>query len=94
MAFYKFQAFEEVSTLLKFILKRGSEFLNSVSDVVGVKHLDIFGTYYILDTSKPEQKYSVLPAEEAAYFLKINEYESLRHMQSQYLINVSRGILM
>ena len=58
------------------------------SEVVGFKHLHIFGTYYILDTSKKEAKYSVLSAEEAAYALTINENENL---QSQYLINVSIG---
>ena len=84
----------EVSTLLKFILKRGNEFLSSVSDVIGIKNLDIFGIYYILDTSKPpEQKCLILPAEDAAFILRINEYESLRHMQSEYLINVSRDIM-
>ena len=60
-----------------------------VSEILGFKHLDIFGTYYILDTSKKEAKYSVLSAEEATYALTIKENENLRHLQSNYLINVS-----
>lgn len=91
--FIMFQAFEEVSALLKFILQRGKDFFYSASHVLGIKHLDIFGMYYILDASKTEKKCSVLPAEEAAVILRINDYESLRHMQSQYLINVSRNIM-
>ena len=45
--------------------------------------------YLILDTEIEGQKYLVLPAEQAATLLRISDAESLRNIQSQYLINVS-----
>jgi hypothetical protein len=51
-------------------------------------HLDIFGIYFILDTEAQGQKYSVLTAEQAGAQLRISDTESLRNLQSQYLINV------
>ena len=57
--------------------------------VVGFDQLDLFGMYYILDNSKAGQKYSILTAEEAATVLTIGDYNTLRDMLSQYLINVS-----
>ena len=46
--------------------------------------------YCILDTSRAKQKYVVVPAEDARHLLRIHDHESLRNMQSQYLINVSK----
>ena len=61
-----------------------------ISGLVGFEHLDIFGIYYILDTSKTAQKYSVLPAEIAALVLRIKRSDSFRHMHIEFLVNVSR----
>ena len=76
--------FKEIVRLLSSKFTYGGAY---VSEDVGFKHPDIFGTYYILDTSKTEAKYSVLSAEQAAYALTVNESENLGHLQSQYLIN-------
>ena len=53
-------------------------------------YLNIFGMYYILDTSKQKEQLTVLPAEKAAKYLRISDSESIRHLRAQYLINVSR----
>ena len=55
-------------------------------------YLNIFGMYYILDTSKQEKQLKVLPAEKAATYLRIKDSESIRHLRAQYLINVSRTV--
>ena len=49
--------------------------------------------YFILDTDTLEQKYLVLPAEHAATLLRIDDAESLRNIQPQYLINVSITVI-
>ena len=57
--------------------------------VVGRDQMDIFGNYFMIDTSKRGQKYSIKPAEEAAEFLRVSNSESLREIRSQYLTYVS-----
>ncbi len=84
-----FQAFGKLTTDLRFILS-GRKSLDPINPYgFGDESLDIFGMYYILDTSKPEQMCSVVPASDAAHLLRIDDNESFRHTGSQYLINVS-----
>mgnify|MGYP002803988525 FL=1 len=77
----------KVAPLLQFIVGGKESFSHISRYRPGISHLDIFGMYYIIDTSKTEQKYSVVSASEAAHLLRIDEYESLYHLRSQYLIN-------
>ena len=63
--------------------------MNIWNRIARFDHLDMFGMYFILDTETQGQKYLVLPAEQAAALLRISDAESLRNIQSQYLINVS-----
>ena len=65
--------------------------MEGVCHLFGFDHLDLFGTYYILDTSKKGRKYSVKSSEEATTILQIND-EGLRNLRSQYLINVGIDI--
>ena len=51
--------------------------------------LDIFGMYYILDTSQPVNKYSVQSPQEARLRLSIDDGQPLNDMHRRYLINVS-----
>ena len=62
--------------------------VDAVFCTVGFNHLDIFGTYYILDTSNDGQNFSVKSSEEATTILQIND-EGLRELHSEYLTNVS-----
>ena len=66
--------------------------VDAVFCTVGFNHLDIFGTYYILDTSNElGQSFSVKSSEEATTILQING-EGLRELHSKYLTNVSIDI--
>ena len=65
--------------------------VDAVFCTVGFNHLDIFGTYYILDTSNDGQNLSVKSSEEATTILQIND-EGLRELHSEYLTNVSIDI--
>ena len=49
--------------------------------------------YFVLDTEIEGQKYLVLPAEQADALLRIDDAESLRNIQSEYLINVSITVI-
>ena len=49
--------------------------------------------YFILDTEIEGQKYLKLPAEQVDALLTISDAESLRHIQSKYLINVSITVI-
>jgi hypothetical protein len=60
--------------------------------LAGFDHLDLFGTYYILDMSKQRRKYSVKPSEEAVTILRVSG-ECLSKLRSNYLINVSTDII-
>ena len=61
--------------------------VDAVFCTVGFNHLDIFGTYYILDTSNElGQSFSVKSSEEATTILQINS-EGLRELHSEYLTN-------
>lgn len=83
--------FQALKQVLQFIVHQGLQIMDPLHHLgYGCNQLDIFGVYYILDTSKAQQKYAVVPAEEEArYLLRIKDHESLQHMRSQYLINVS-----
>ena len=71
------------------IFERCKTYSDVVQHVVGFHHLEIFGMYFVLDTSKEGQKYSVLTAEQATEYMKIKDVENLRTLGCQLLINVS-----
>ncbi|XP_046841077.1 uncharacterized protein LOC124435172 [Xenia sp. Carnegie-2017] len=54
-----------------------------------VNRFNIFGSYYILDTSL-DSKYTILPASNAENFFRICDTASASELHRQYLINVSR----
>ena len=78
--------------MLEYIISSSKGYIDALSYVGGFNYLNVFGMYYILDTSKQERKYTVKPAEEAVTILQIKKSESLRNIRSQYLINVSMDI--
>ena len=80
-------AFGTMNHLLQPFLQFARGSINNWNRFARFDHLDIFGKYFILDTEAQGQKYLVLPAEQAATLLRINDAESLRNIQSQYFIN-------
>ena len=71
------------------ILERCEEYSSVMKHVVGFHHLDTFGMYFVLDTSKEGQKYSVQTPEQAAEQMKIKDFENIRKIGCQLLINVN-----
>ena len=74
------------------MLKMGTgngQFARYFGHLMGIDRLDIFGVYYILETST-SSKYIKLPASEAVDYLRISENDGITSLRKQYFINVSQ----